>query len=137
MWSVYFLRDPRTMRIRYIGISKHPRHRLGEHWTSRLYQYTHERKREWLVELDSLGLKPKLDVILSGLTKKQAERVEYRLIKKHLAYGNDLAQGKAQIFDGLEKFISLWAKCSKQDKASILDYLSQESFSGCRIAKIG
>lgn len=81
--SVYFLRDPRDMTPRYIGISKHPRKRFLEHWTSRKVDYMHKGRTAWFRDVDSIGKRPILDVVFSGLPRIHAIRCESVLIANH------------------------------------------------------
>lgn len=82
-YGVYFLRDPRDGIVRYIGMTASPRLRANTHWSSRLTRYDYEPKRIWLQELDSLGLRPFMDLIITGLSCWQAASVERRLIFLH------------------------------------------------------
>ena len=80
--SVYFLRDPRDMQPRYIGISKRPHIRFAEHWTNRNVDYMHKGRTLWLREIDSIGMRPILDVAISGLDRIQAIRCEAILLDR-------------------------------------------------------
>jgi hypothetical protein len=76
-WFVYFLRDPRDFKARYVGISSEPRKRLNNH----LHFGYRVPNTEWIAELRGLGLQPIQHIILGPLTKAQAERVEARLMR--------------------------------------------------------
>jgi hypothetical protein len=79
---VYFIRDPETKAVRYIGSSHDPQKRLIAHrWDNT------GPCRDWLSGLKRRGLRPILDVIFGPLSILQAYPVEQRLIALHrLAY---------------------------------------------------
>ena len=82
--SVYMLRDPESMEVRYVGVSQNPIKRFKDHLS---FCYAIPVAR-WIWSLRDRGLKPVLDVRLSGLTREQAKRVELRLMRLHSeAYG--------------------------------------------------
>lgn len=78
-YSVYFLRDPRSNKLVYIGISSAPRKRLVHHKCSS----TSPRLRDLICELKKQGLDISMQVALTGLTREQALRVEMRLCFLH------------------------------------------------------
>lgn len=84
--SVYMLRDPESLAVRYIGISQNPIKRFKDHLS---FCYAIPVAR-WIWSLRDRGLKPVLDVRFCGLTREQAERVELRLMRLHSStYGHD------------------------------------------------
>lgn len=64
---VYGLLDPRTQQIRYCGKSKNLIERYRTHlncWGSKFLDYPTEREKiEWIRDLRSAGLKPKLVIL--------------------------------------------------------------------------
>ena len=91
--DLYFLRDPRSMVIRYIGISTHVESRLAWHCNKQNAKYHDERKSAWLQELAATGLEPIMDIILHGLESHVAIVVERRLILLHSqVYGTRMVQ---------------------------------------------
>lgn len=77
-YSVYVLRDPRDMRIRYVGMSCNPAKRFKQHTGC-----PYDLKRAWVLELRALGMRPHLQVLFSGLSVDSAELVERRLAYLH------------------------------------------------------
>lgn len=75
---VYFLRCPSTGEVRYVGVTKHPVMRFFQHVNGQCLA-----TRDWVASLDG---NPEIDVVLSGLTRKQAERVEARLQMFHKVF---------------------------------------------------
>jgi hypothetical protein len=86
-YCIYFLRDPANLQVRYIGMSSNVSLRKNAHWSDRLFArdiaLEAGTKCAWLKSLALQGLKPLLEVVLSGLTLEQAEQVETRLIFIH------------------------------------------------------
>ncbi len=127
--SLYFLRDPRNLMVRYIGISNDPKYRLTQHWSERLRHYTTGlAKADWFRELDSQGLRPVLDVMITGLTKHQAKRVEHRLVSNWMAkHPGQLLQSPTGIPDNLSEFTKLWDKSSERERLLIERIIAQKS----------
>lgn len=96
---VYFLRDPDTLAIRYIGVSTNPTLRRNYHNSCK---YTNPKLASWVRKLKASGKRFKMDIVLKGLTVKCAERVEHRLIVLH-SQTSDLLQLTYRIEDGVEK----------------------------------
>lgn len=88
--SIYQLRDPRTMAIRYVGIAANPRRRLASHVAEakngRKNRPINHRSR-WIRTLLQLGLRPVLEVIES--TDNWALRERY-WIKRLRGEGHSL-----------------------------------------------
>jgi len=80
-YSVYFLRDPRSGCVRYIGITSDVKHRLNAHVNTTAYSSC----VSWSQELRSVGMSPLMTVVFSGLTVWQAQRCESILMQKHEA----------------------------------------------------
>jgi hypothetical protein len=74
---VYFLRDPRDMKARYVGISSEPAKRFNNH----LHFGYRVPNTDWINELRAEGLLPIQHVVIGPVTKRQAERVEARLMR--------------------------------------------------------
>lgn len=73
-WFVYLIRDPRNGMVVYVGITTNPKQRFNNHASS-----CYAAIKPMVSELKLLGLKPAFQIVLSGLTKAQAQRVEMRL----------------------------------------------------------
>ena len=82
---VYFLRDPRTGYVGYVGISHEPEARLIQHWRNK--QGSNDAKSCWFRQLKKLGLKPEMHVVLSGLSRQQAIRAESGIIQSWVRSG--------------------------------------------------
>lgn len=95
---VYFIRDPETNAVRYIGATTNPRLRMSQHMSS---PYANPKLRNWAKQLIASGKRPVMDIVLSGLRVEVAERVEHRLIVLHSDSGN-LLQMTYRIEDGKE-----------------------------------
>jgi len=86
LWDVYALADPRTLDICYIGISVDPEWRLAGHlYKSKRGQRTP--KNDWMRELLSENLIPKVIVLEQGLWRERALKAERRWIVKGLEEG--------------------------------------------------
>jgi hypothetical protein len=69
---VYFLRDPRDGRVRYVGMTKNPSARRNAHINTQSYGVCFD----WVSELRKVGLKPIFEVKVDGVTRDQAMRCE-------------------------------------------------------------
>lgn len=78
---VYFLRCPRTLAVKYIGVSLRPAQRLREHLKGMCFA-----TRDWIA---SLAEPPIMDIIFQGLERSKAENVESRLQMFHEAMNRD------------------------------------------------
>jgi hypothetical protein len=80
--SVYILRDPRTKKRLYVGMSKNPATRLVMHKTTARSARDGKKKivmnrlRTWIAELESAGLEPIVEVVLSTPDFRLARYVE-------------------------------------------------------------
>jgi len=62
MVYIYKLVDPRNEMVRYVGKTKSQiNDRFNDHWCKRYS--TKSPKNSWLISLDKIGLKPKLEII--------------------------------------------------------------------------
>lgn len=86
-YSVYMLRDPRTMVVHYVGISVNAISRFQNHLNA------DGPIARWIGELKQLGLKPILDIRLTKLSLHQAMRAESILVCKLRECGATLFQG--------------------------------------------
>ncbi len=124
---VYFLRDPRSNLVRYIGITHKPSLRMNGHWTQRLYSsegIVKAQKVEWLQELDDCGLRPSMDVVLSGLTRTQAKRVEHYLVSQwHMNRPGQLFQSQTGLFDPIKPLSVLWDRCDDRQRDAMLRFM--------------
>ena len=83
-FCVYFLRDPRDGVARYVGQTCRPSARKIAHWSARLLAGgCHPKRKEWLLELESIGLRPVFEIAFDGLSFEQAAVVEARLVFLH------------------------------------------------------
>jgi len=84
---LYVLVDPRTEKVRYVGISAFPGSRLGGHLHIRPQPkqcaYT-----SWLLELKQIRLQPQMYVIASG--DAQSMRIKERQLLTHYNQNGDL-----------------------------------------------
>ena len=69
---IYYLTDPITNEVKYVGKTKTPKSRYEQHL--RKLDKTNTPKRQWLVELFKKGLKPKNNVSLTEQEKKDRKR---------------------------------------------------------------
>lgn len=73
---IYALVDPRDYATRYVGSSVNPQQRLVSHMRDKFGR----RKAEWIAELKSIGLKPKLKV-LEKITSGAHDEAEAKWIQ--------------------------------------------------------
>lgn len=57
---IYYLKDPRTNEVKYVGKTKRPKARFKQHITK--LDKTMTPKKKWLLELRSKGLIPKMTI---------------------------------------------------------------------------
>jgi predicted GIY-YIG superfamily endonuclease len=77
-YYIYALEDPRTEKVRYIGMTTNPAKRLTQHLRDR----SNPLKRRWLSELLDDGEYPTLRILRSSKHKEIALRIEARLIQR-------------------------------------------------------
>lgn len=87
---IYGLRDPRTMAMRYIGSSVHPRTRLIQHMSDTLHYGYEAPKNRWLRELKAENLEPIL-VLLARVKERFRNEHESWFIS---FYGDGLMNAK-------------------------------------------
>lgn len=83
---VYGLYDPETDALRYIGCSTNVELRQKNHWTEK----TGSKKSDWIQQLKSKGLTPKLVVLESFDSSEAMKNGEKRLISHFKSLGHDL-----------------------------------------------
>ena len=124
---VYFLRDPRSNAVRYIGITHKPKLRMNDHWTQRLYScggIARQQKAEWLRELDHFGFRPQMDIVVSGLTRTQAISVEHYLVSQwNLNRPGELFQAQTVVFDPIKPLSEIWDKCDDRQRLAMLRFM--------------
>lgn len=76
MYYIYNLSDPRDSSVHYVGRSINPEQRYRQHLTPA--SNTSEEKKNWLIELRRLGLKPTLNII--DCTEDRAEALTKELM---------------------------------------------------------
>ena len=83
--KIYVLIDPRTMRVRYIGITcQSLTDRLGNHIHDAKYRPEENwHKARWILQLLDEGYKPIIRQICHCDTRKNAEEIESKLIVKY------------------------------------------------------
>ena len=77
-YYLYYLIDPNTNVVRYIGISYHPKIRLKEHLRGAKKKKTH--KDKWLFRLLENNQEPILKIISESLNKKDILNKEINAI---------------------------------------------------------
>ena len=89
---IYYLRDPRTNEVRYVGKSVTPTKRLHDHSSVRKKMKTH--KEKWVLKLEGLGLKPIMDIVRVVPLNKASEFEIKEIAKfKHLTNGTVGGEG--------------------------------------------
>lgn len=78
--AVYYLVDPETFEIRYVGISTDPRRRYSAHLKDQSHAQRHSSC--WIRGLTLRGLKPVLRIAVYTQTQAEAKRIEIALIAK-------------------------------------------------------
>lgn len=81
-YSVYILRDPNTLAIRYVGMTSYVKTRLHGH----IHGRASVKKTEWINSLKKAKKKPIFEVILSNVSKEKAaifEKKSYLNLKKN------------------------------------------------------
>lgn len=134
-YSVYFLRDPRTGEVGYIGMSRQPKKRFVEHWND---SYPSPLKKAWFNQLRQVDLKPELHVVFAGLTQKQAIRVESGLIQAWVSNGREkelhqftrqklFFRSKSEVLPLIEKHFSQCSQACIRELIAHLQSLSTAS----------
>jgi predicted GIY-YIG superfamily endonuclease len=83
-YSVYFLRCPVTLSVRYVGITSDEVARKQCHTQKKKEQESgNPRRRKWVEWLRSKKLRPTFEVKLTGLSWHAAISVEKRLLLLH------------------------------------------------------
>ena len=77
---IYYLRDPRTQLIRYVGRSRNPIRRLKAHLNN---EDGNKGKRSWILELKKEGLEPELVFVESVFSMGKAKNRESYHIRKN------------------------------------------------------
>jgi hypothetical protein len=80
-----------------------------------------------LRELHSLGLRPILDPVLTGLTRERALRAESYLSKKAARqFPGKFYQKTVGLADPLDAIKTAWAKCSEKQRQLAFCFISQQ-----------
>lgn len=85
MYQIYTLSDPRTMAVRYLGISRNALKRLATHIQG--IEVGNTEKTRWLQELIDINMLPIVNVIEEVETLEQAKEREKYLIRQYLSTG--------------------------------------------------
>ena len=82
---LYFLINPETLKVNYIGLTKNIRIRLFGHISSAnpKYREGQNAKGEWITSLKNKGLQPIVSVFGLYADRAAAEKQEKHLIIKH------------------------------------------------------
>jgi len=79
MYTIYALADPRTLRIRYVGLtSNHPVERLTQHWGDA----SGDERGQWIAELKSISGKPIVIALEYAPGPQEARERERHWIKQ-------------------------------------------------------
>lgn len=128
---VYLLRDPRDSVARYVGITKYPKKRLYHHWrdrTSLCNYYSapgNKARGEWFLDMERNRVMPVMDILFTGLTRKQALRVESHILKATV--GADPGRMKQQLIetsDPLRAVREAWEKANPIEKKRICHFVT-------------
>lgn len=90
MYYVYSLSDPRTKTVRWIGCTKRTDQRLLQHLYRRDKYDWESNRRQWLILLRSLNLKPILTILHTFEFKVDALAKELLVIEEQIAVGAPL-----------------------------------------------
>ena len=125
---VYFLRDPRDMQVRYVGISNNPNRRLAQQWSERVGgRKCGIDRANWFRELDLLAMRPVLHVVFTGATKHQARAVEHRLVSQWMRNRTgQLLQAKTHLFDPIDSVRELWEKSNVKQRKEIKRFVESQ-----------
>lgn len=96
-YYVYYLKDPISNDIRYVGISKNPKRRYYSH-LSPYFSKENSHKTNWINKLKSNNLKPTLEIAYEFLSLKECKLKEIELISTienltNIKSGGDLNEG--------------------------------------------
>ena len=96
-YCVYRLRCPATKSVKYIGITKNTHMRIYDHCScpKEVSRDMLTRKQRWVRMLRKYGLRPIIEIIITGLTKQNALAAERYLVQAYsLSYPNQLVNGE-------------------------------------------
>lgn len=77
---IYYLRDPKTQAIRYVGRSRDPIRRLNAHLN---HEQANKKKWEWILSLKKEGLHPEMVFVESVFSMGKAKTREAHHIRKN------------------------------------------------------
>lgn len=98
-YSIYKLVDQRDMSVHYVGLSKQPYRRYGQHLT---LADNNVAKNTWILEITEQGYLPQLEIIEQVNDLQQAKQRESYWINVYLAVGmplSNIQQGFASSFE--------------------------------------
>lgn len=102
-YSVYFLKDPKTREVRYVGISQNVNKRFRQHITDNKDCY----KKRWINKLLNENLLPNLETVDTNLSVEEAFELEKKYIKNFKEIGikltNETIGGEAPMADKKHK----------------------------------
>jgi hypothetical protein len=88
--AIYYLFDPRSGRLRYVGKSKNPIDRLRRHCKINDGRSSGTHSKRWIRQLAKQNLKPVLRIVCWAQNDEEAWRYEIALIAAHRANGEPL-----------------------------------------------
>lgn len=92
-FHVYVLVDPRDGRPRYVGCTMNPRQRMSAHLNANKSTEGNGRRCEWVRELKTLGLAPKMMGLGKAVGFRAAQKLEASWIAKGWKRGWPLLNG--------------------------------------------
>ena len=128
---VYLLRDPRDNVARYVGVTHDPKTRLYQHWRDRTSLVTYystqgnKARGEWFLDMEKSGKTPVMDVLFTGLTRKQALRVESYILRQSIkADPARMKQHLIGLADPLLQARRAFENANPRARADIRDFFS-------------
>lgn len=109
-YYVYFLKDPDTNVVKYVGMTNRPESRLVNHLSNsrdaqRSKRLKASRRREWIKSLKDAGKEPALEIVTVCDSKSLASRIEIVATHMHAdTVLNDMFGRRPPLLDG-EQFI--------------------------------
>jgi hypothetical protein len=113
-YQLYYLIDPRTNEVRYVGIAKNINARFKSHCSD---FRRNTKKTAWIKKLKNLNLKPILQIVKSNLSKKEAEDLEIKEISNKTGLLNSSSGGLVNC--GFTLSAKTKALMSKQRKSQL------------------
>lgn len=90
--EIYTLIDPTNGRVKYVGYSDNVRRRINQHLHK---AFSSDAMALWIQELYEQGLQPRVKVVASGVSFKDALAVESQFIAEYIRAGEKLFNKEA------------------------------------------